>query len=146
MDAEPKFCSKCRADVTSAAASGAIICPACGERLDARSSIEPNSAAASRPGRLWLFWLMLVGPSALILLMVALMKAGVDKNIAGPLLGYSGFALGIVGPFYCSYWLSKRIAGNRWWGAVLAIFLAAGLLLVNYMIAVEGCIFIPRHF
>jgi len=97
-----------------------------------------------RRGRLWLFWTMLIGPTGLIFLMLALMKAGADKDAVGLVFGIPGFFSGVTGSVYCGVWLARRFGRGTWPRSIAAILLTAGLLVVNYTISVVGCFSIAK--
>ena len=140
MNAISKHCPNCGNDVAAAKASGDPTCLACGHTFDT-SETPPASPRGSRH---WLFWTMLIGPTALIFLMLGLMKVGANQEVVAVVFGIPGFLSGIIGSVYCGVWLARRIAKQLWLRAALALVLTAGLLGVNYTISVFGCIFIPR--
>jgi hypothetical protein len=115
-------CRNCRADITSAIAAGARICPECGTNFK-RRFIRGTTRSA-----LWLlFWMLFLGTPAVELLsirqleMKAIRIAIIGAILSGPLLS-----------------VLMRREGEDW--IALSVLFAIGIFFVYFSVFFVGCL------
>jgi small neutral amino acid transporter SnatA (MarC family) len=89
--------------------------------------------------------MVLFAPAAGILCMITLMEMGINKDLVGFGLGLPAFLFSFWSSFYCGNWLARRVSRKGLPEILITVILGLLLQVVNYAIAVEGCIFFPRH-
>ena len=144
------LCPSCKRDVVFDVSDGASYCPACGARFELAQEAAQRKRPRFMHAVIFIFWMF--APAGIALLAYALLKGSQSQSFDKFFAAHSGlawtwFALTCVSCYAACSWLTGRFTERTWPRILIGLFLGAGILFCNLVIAFFGaCAFFPVQF
>jgi hypothetical protein len=145
------LCPSCKRDVVFDVSDGASHCPACGARFDLASPTGLRKRPRFIHGVIFALWMFVPALVALIVYVAVRQpnhQISFDKMLSNhATLAWTWFALTCISSYACCSWLTGRFTERTWLKVLVGVFLGAGILFCNLVIAFFGaCAFFPISF
>ena len=135
------LCPSCKRDVVFDVSDSASHCPACGARFEIASEATRRQRPRLFHGIIFVLWMF--APAVIALLAYALVKSRQSQSFdkffsAHAVLAWVWFGLSCVSCYAACSWLTARFTKRRWARVLIGLFLGAGILFCNVVIAFFG--------